>query len=135
MTNKLGYFVYFIESSSGVIKIGKSTNPWRRVNALQTANYDKLELLKIFALNSEEEMNELEIKFHKYFSSAKIKNEWFDASIVKDWLHNIHKLPGVKFGDLELTTEELNDYLEYHAMRENLKLQQRIDKTMENFFL
>jgi len=65
--------VYFIESESGLVKIGKSSNPEKRLKALQVANSEKLKIIKIINKNAEK-------KIQSYFKSERVNGEWFKKS-------------------------------------------------------
>ena len=70
--------IYFI--SDGVnIKIGKSKNPKKRVNQLQTSNTNKLQIL--YVLENVEDFFEREI--HQTCSRYHINGEWFDKDVLE----------------------------------------------------
>lgn len=75
--------VYFIQSSDGgPIKIGKSSNPKRRLANLQTARSDKLLLLGTSNLPEE--------SLHQRFADLRLNGEWFKCHtrlIAWIWAH------------------------------------------------
>lgn len=79
-------FVYFIlDEISDSIKIGYSTNPENRLNALQTGCPHKLKLL--FKYKCDKSM---EKEFHNGFSTYKKSGEWFEyADEIKSWIETM----------------------------------------------
>lgn len=84
-TNPKGY-VYFIQGlCGGAIKIGFSTNPEKRLQALQTGYPDTLTIL--FMIQGNETTERM---IHKEFEAPRLKGEWFrpDDHVIKkikDW--------------------------------------------------
>lgn len=72
---KAGY-VYFIKNkSTGLTKIGCSSNIEKRIKSLQVGSSEKLEcFLRILDIN----YRKLEKKFHKVLNNYRIIGEWFD---------------------------------------------------------
>lgn len=70
--------VYFIRSGE-YVKIGKSKNPKHRIYEIQTAHFNKLELLHIINFSSSERIHVAEKCLHKIFEDklTESKNEWF----------------------------------------------------------
>jgi hypothetical protein len=66
--------VYFIQSGDH-IKIGKSNNPWKRFDSLQTGSPAPLKMLAIMPgdIETEEEL-------HERFSELSVRGEWFRAT-------------------------------------------------------
>lgn len=65
--------VYFIRcKASGLIKIGLSESPWKRLSKMQSDTPDELEMLGVFAgdIVAEAEM-------HNRFSASRHRGEWF----------------------------------------------------------
>jgi hypothetical protein len=63
--------VYFIQAAeSRYIKIGSARNPIKRLAALQTANWEELQLIGIDPAGSERQ-------YHKRFARLRFKGEWF----------------------------------------------------------
>lgn len=71
-------YVYFIESDSGYIKIGKTFNLKTRMKSLKNASPHNLKLLCYI---KSDEYSELEMIFHKKFSEKRVNGEWFDIKI------------------------------------------------------
>lgn len=70
--------VYFIESSSGVFKIGMTRGlPEDRMAQLQTASSDRLTIFR--AVNVSDPKN-LEKLLHEHFAEYRLKGEWFRIS-------------------------------------------------------
>ena len=65
--------VYFIRAASGPIKIGKSSEPFKRFEALQTASFEDLTLLGIA-----HDLDEAEL--HQRFSQHHLSREWFNPA-------------------------------------------------------
>ncbi len=66
-------YVYFIkDSSNGLVKIGKSVTPHKRLKILQIGSSNKLQLVKIVKGGMY-----LEQILHRYFKSIRIQGEWF----------------------------------------------------------
>lgn len=66
--------VYFIRCNN-YIKIGKSTDPWKRLAALQTGNPEQLEMLAIAPGGGE-----FESGLHSAFEGARQRGEWFEET-------------------------------------------------------
>jgi len=94
-------FVYFITSSEGLIKIGLSSNPEKRLKTLQTASPYYLKLIyKMYG------SRELEKYLHELFKQYHVKNEWFECSEV------IIKFTGYKFIPSYIPNSKLGDFFE-----------------------
>ena len=80
-------FVYFIQArnSKGPIKIGVAKDVERRLDSLQTANYQKLKIITVILCKSEANAYEMEKKLHHRFREYRIRGEWFSAKILKKW--------------------------------------------------
>lgn len=72
-----GDFVYVIRSETGMVKIGRSKNPKRRLDSFQTGNHEELVL---FAAAGVENPTELEKKLHYEFQDRNERGEWFELS-------------------------------------------------------
>ena len=81
--------VYAIEAN-GRIKIGKSHSVEKRLKALQSANPDKLFILKREVCPTHQDALNREQQLHKYFAQYRVRGEWFDGCI-KDELLMIMK--------------------------------------------
>ena len=69
-------YIYAIESN-GLLKIGKSTRPEKRINELKTANPAELNIVCIVECN---DMTWLEQNLHNVFEGSRVRGEWFDIS-------------------------------------------------------
>ncbi len=73
--------VYFIQAGSqlGPIKIGRTFCPEDRMRILQSANHEKLFLIRVINMSKEQEHleNKLEQWLHRRFRSLRIHGEWF----------------------------------------------------------
>ena len=78
--NKKGY-VYILEWANNLVKIGRSKNPYNRINTLRTQS--PIELKQTYI--SEEILNyeEVEIKLHKFFSKGRKHGEYFTITFDK----------------------------------------------------
>jgi predicted GIY-YIG superfamily endonuclease len=74
------HFVYFIlNEDSNAIKIGRTKDLAKRMNALQTSSPAKLKLIKSVQVEGGKEAHELEQSLHKKFSEIRLAGEWFKA--------------------------------------------------------
>lgn len=65
--------IYFIRNmENGHVKIGTSRNPWKRLQALQTASSQPFRLLGIIHGGKRREA-----KLHERFAAFRIRGEWF----------------------------------------------------------
>lgn len=70
--------LYFIQTSNnGMIKIGRSINPEKRLKQLQTGNPFKLKLIHVF-----EKQGYKEKILHEELKEFKLKGEWFKYNCV-----------------------------------------------------
>jgi ribosome-associated translation inhibitor RaiA len=69
------YNYFILDEESKAVKIGWATNPYQRLEALQTSNPHQLVFLLIIKGSKE-----LETQLHKLFSEDKIRGEWFHYS-------------------------------------------------------
>jgi hypothetical protein len=71
-------YLYFIQSDvTGMIKVGRSKNPGKRLKQLQTGNPNRLKLIACF-----ENYGWKEKLIHKRLSSWSEKGEWFNYECV-----------------------------------------------------
>jgi predicted GIY-YIG superfamily endonuclease len=70
--------VYFIQESTGLIKIGLTKNIGKRLKTYETHNPHELKLLKVVRCANLKEAQHLEKSLHKKFSKFKINGEWFE---------------------------------------------------------
>ena len=90
-------YVYFIQSGydkKPPIKIGVAINVERRLNALQTANPEKLTVIASIKCVNRMEAYNIESYLHRQLSNRKIRGEWFATcmrrvdKIMKKWYTN-----------------------------------------------
>ncbi len=68
--------VYFVQARHlGLIKIGFSGNPQKRLNSLKTGSPDELNILKVIKGSPR-----LEAELHRRFASDRVRGEWFKPS-------------------------------------------------------
>lgn len=66
-------FVYAVQGSPGTpVKIGRSTNPLKRLRTLQTGSADTLDLLHVFPGHQD-----IERELHQRFAQWRHRDEWF----------------------------------------------------------
>ena len=81
--------IYFIQGKeSGNIKIGYSIQPDKRINNLQTAHYEKLEVIGLLHGSMEDESN-----IHKMFKEYHLRGEWYSpgGKLLEFIRNNSHK--------------------------------------------
>lgn len=83
-------YVYFITNGrKNVVKIGVAKNPSKRLKTFQTANHEKLIVLRVIRLNSRTEAFRLERALHQKFKKYHIRGEWFKlTSTVLSFIEN-----------------------------------------------
>lgn len=87
------YFIYH----NGHIKIGFSTDPWRRLASLQTAHYQQLDML---ATMPGEQADEREI--HQRFWKHRERGEWFrDNELLRQFIDEVRG----RYPELQKQTE------------------------------
>tara|TARA_Y100000310_G_C20334261_1_gene646713 strand:+ start:381 stop:680 length:300 start_codon:yes stop_codon:yes gene_type:complete len=87
--------LYFIQSDvTGMIKIGRSKDPQKRLKQLQTGNPNKLKLIASF-----EKEGWKEKALHEELSRYRLEGEWFDHACIgsiPDYLYE-----KIKWGSLD----------------------------------
>lgn len=75
-------FIYIMIAENGLLKIGKSRNPKRRLLDLQPGSPVIITLHKVFCV-AYREVSQIETLVHKRLKSSKrhVRGEWFDATI------------------------------------------------------
>lgn len=68
-------FVYFIQSESGPIKIGRTRNVKQRLHALQISTHSKLQLLAAVRAP-----HWAELHLQQHFAPERIRGEWYRPS-------------------------------------------------------
>src|SRR5580704_8877016 len=71
--------IYFIQAGGqlGPIKIGRTYHPASRMRMLQSANHEKLFLVRTINASEPTLENKLEQWLHRRFRSLRIHGEWF----------------------------------------------------------
>jgi len=72
-------YVYLLDNGKDQYKIGKSINPEKRLQQLQTGNPDKLSFKHIIECVKYPALY-LEKRLHKWFSWSRIRGEWCNLS-------------------------------------------------------
>lgn len=73
-------FVYILQSQTGLLKIGMSTDPESRLRALLTGHPFGLEI--VYLLECDERLaHPIEQATHRILSSAKVSGEWFSVPL------------------------------------------------------
>lgn len=81
-------YIYAISDGNN-IKIGKSNNPHKRIDSLQTSNSNPLYIVATLNCTSQTQAFRLEKKLHRVFSKHRLKGEWFSISeelLQAEWL-------------------------------------------------
>ena len=78
-SNKRNGFVYAIESRDGLVKIGRSKNPNRRVRSIQTISGNSSSAFNIFG--EFQNCHLVESDLHEKFRLSNVDGEWFRVSI------------------------------------------------------
>ena len=87
--------LYIIQSDvTGMIKIGRSKDPQKRLKQLQTGNPNKLKLIAYF-----EGEGWREKLLHEHLSSHRLEGEWFSYECIGDFPLNIYEK--IKWGALD----------------------------------
>lgn len=111
--------IYFIEND-GLIKIGFTTNPNRRISCLKTANPGELIVRLVISGDLEDEA-----KYHELFKSDYHRGEWFIFSDdIKDFILKNQKK------DLRYDLGLLNNYKELKT--ETTKLRHEFSFTLKD---
>jgi len=71
-------YIYIIENPYGKVKIGKTINPVRRIQTIQTQGGFKAK--KIFVSDKIRDYDKLESELHRYFRHFSFIGEWFSIS-------------------------------------------------------
>ena len=81
-----GTYVYFITyEDEAITKIGISKDPFRRRDALQSANPKQLTLHVFFGPLSREGAMSIEKDIHQRLAKRRIRGEWFDVDYRVCW--------------------------------------------------
>lgn len=92
MTQPKSGYLYVVKPKyrDGPFKIGISNSLEKRLEALQTAHYEELEVLIVLET---ENPRELEKSLHKRFRNYRIRGEWFAAN--RELYEALLALPGI----------------------------------------
>lgn len=71
--------LYVIKANENTYKIGVTGNIKKRMAALQTSHYTKLEVLKFIEFNKKDSFR-IEKKLHSVYSEQRLINEWFNLT-------------------------------------------------------
>lgn len=81
-------YLYIIQSDlTGMIKIGRSINPVKRLKQLQTGNPNKLKLIASFKNQGWKEKH-----LHEKLSRFRLEGEWFDYNCVGSLPDDLYEL-------------------------------------------
>lgn len=123
-TDKLNTSVYLIkDTKTGLIKIGNSNNPERRLAELKKQyNNDHL-ILIAYAENVEPN---LITKIHNEYKSKNKINEWFKLSNkdIEEIIENNHMIKHM----INHMIKDMNNHMLYHMENENINENENIDK-------
>ena len=76
-------YIYLIQSlENGYYKIGKSKNPNKRIEQLQTGNSSELKMISTY--QSDGFSNKIEKVLHRKYFHLKKEGEWFELSIKEE---------------------------------------------------
>ena len=88
-------YVYFITDNHGHMKIGKAKEPFERLKALQIGNPYELEIYDLIEVKPHKpsyfDSVTFEKMLHRMFSKYKVRNEWFMAEPIINWLEEVRK--------------------------------------------
>jgi Meiotically up-regulated gene 113/MarR family len=73
------YCVYVVKSEGGPVKIGKATNPRKRLKDLQTTSPFPLSLEYVAECDAESASDRIERLAHKNLQAKRMGGEWFDV--------------------------------------------------------
>lgn len=68
-------FVYFFITESGLVKIGRARNIWKRLAQLQIGNHETLSMIGSLAGG-----RGLELEIHELLADTRVRGEWFRGS-------------------------------------------------------
>lgn len=78
-------YTYFIQAENGgLIKIGKTVNPKRRLERMQTQCPIKLKFLYIID-------GDIEKTLHEQFDEYRVHHGWFQATMIKPFINDLKK--------------------------------------------
>lgn len=123
-------FVYCLESEDGKIKIGRSSNVFKRINTLKSQNSSKI----INIVISEPALNyyEIERSLHKTFKEKRLNGEWFDLKL-EDCLEELKKIK-TENKDVDVLIAEEKETLKAICEFANSLCRIRKEEEEESFF-
>lgn len=81
-------YLYFIQSNNqGMIKIGRSKDPHKRLKQLQTGNPNNLRLICYF-----ENLGDKEKYLHEHLKKFRKKGEWFEYECVGSIPNDLYQM-------------------------------------------
>ena len=84
-TDQYRIYIYVIENSEGKIKIGKTTNPSKRIDSLSGSNAGGASITRVAVMEEPTYILTLEETLHTHYNYARIPNtEWFNGLIFND---------------------------------------------------
>lgn len=110
--------VYFIQVSSGPIKIGVSASPEVRLSDLATAHYKPLKLLHIIWCETRTEAFAIETAFHRWYKERQLLNEWFDIELM-ELVDDLNFLSRISNSTLRFSWEESPEKLRREGQRQS----------------
>ena len=72
-------YVYFLRTDAGMVKIGRSTDPMRRITELARMNSSEVSLIGLEDV-AKVELSDLERVLHYQFADYRVRGEWFNES-------------------------------------------------------
>lgn len=82
------YYVYFIQDGKGFMKIGIAKSVDRRLDMLQTANSEKLNVFCKINFKNKDVALKVETGLHRLFRYCNVRREWFKEDYVIEFLNN-----------------------------------------------
>ena len=71
-------YVYVLESTSGLIKVGISATPWRRI--IDIENQGGIKIIKAQVIFAGEYCRAVELSIHEELDKHRLVGEWFDVA-------------------------------------------------------
>lgn len=81
-----GAYIYFITDGMDSVKIGIAQDVKKRIDALQTSNPNKLNLLYALKVDNKQDAQEIEKELHGMFARDRKQGEWFKSENVIEFL-------------------------------------------------
>lgn len=126
MLNDGHYFLYYIQGSrTKSIKIGISEEPWKRLQQLQTASSEPLEMLGTVDCKTRDYAEYGEEQTHDLLRDSRLSGEWFDFT--KEVVEHLITFPW--YSD---NYKGIKDMLDY-TIKQNKKLQEEVKELQEKY--